>query len=285
MSTDINKIILTAIDQAETTILITDKEGIIIYTNPKFHTITKYTPEDIIGKTPRILASKQTSQQTYVELWQTLKSGTVWRGEFLNKTKDNNLFWEIATITPLRDETGEITHFMKIAEVMDELKHTILNLWSIVSLTTHYILILDPDMTIKFANDQLACDLGYKKETEMVGVNWMDHIPQYFKDVIPYVHDKLMQADTRYREFTNDISTLDGELINVKWFNSFIDGQYNWTLCVGIPLVVPDVEQSIRALRKYWKEAIQQDKMLIESIKEVSNLRQQADKINHESKI
>jgi hypothetical protein len=86
-----------------------------------------------------------------------------------------------------------------------------------------------------------------------------------------------MQADTRYREFTNDVITLDNNLINVKWFNSFIDGSYNWTLCIGIPLVVPDVEQSIRALRNYWREAIQQDKILIESIKEVSNLRQKED--------
>jgi len=283
MNTDINKIILTAIDQVETTILITDKEGIIIYANPKFYAVTKYTTEDVVGKTPRILASKQTSKQVYEELWRTLKSGTVWRGEFLNKTKNGNLFWEIATITPLRNETGEITHFMKIAEVMDELKHTVLNLWSIVSLTAHYILILSPDFTIKFANDQLAYDLGYKHETEMVGVNWMDHIPQYFKDVIPYVHDKLMQADTRYREFTNDIVTLDDNLINVKWFNSFINGQHNWILCIGIPLVVPDVEQSIRALRKYWKEAIQQDKMLIESIKEVSNVRKIENNLNNAS--
>jgi len=283
MDTHINNIILTAIEQAETTILITDKEGIIIYANPKFYAVTKYTTEDVVGKTPRILASKQTSKQVYEELWRTLKSGTVWRGEFLNKAKDGELFWEIATITPLKNDNGEITHFMKIAEAMDELKHTVLNLWSIVSLTAHYILILDPQFKIKFANDKLALDLGYKNEAEIVGVNWMDHIPQYFKDVIPYVHDKLMQADTRYREFTNDIVTLDDNLINVKWFNSFINGQHNWTLCIGIPLVVPDVEQSIRALRKYWKEAIQQDKMLIESIKEVSNVRKIENNLNNAS--
>jgi PAS domain S-box-containing protein len=283
MDTHINNIILTAIDQAETTILITDKEGIIIYANPKFYAVTKYTTEDVVGKTPRILASKQTSKQVYEELWRTLKSGTVWRGEFLNKAKDGELFWEIATITPLKNDNGEITHFMKIAEAMDELKHTVLNLWSIVSLTAHYILILDPQFKIKFANDKLALDLGYKNEAEIVGVNWMDHIPQYFKDVIPYIHDKLMQADTRYREFTNDIVTLDDNLINVKWFNSFINGQHNWTLCIGIPLVVPDVEQSIRALRKYWKEAIQQDKMLIESIKEVSNVRKIENNLNNAS--
>jgi PAS domain S-box-containing protein len=273
----VNRIILTAIDQAETTVLITDTEGIIVYANPKFYTVTQYTPEDITGKTPRILSSHQTSKQTYEELWTTLKSGIVWRGEFLNKTKNDTLFWEIATITPLRNEDGEVTHFMKIAEVMDELKHTVLNLWSIVSLTAHYILILGPDMTIKFANDQLASDLGYRNETEIVGKNWMDHIPQYFKDVIPYVHDRLMQADTRYREFTNDISTLSGEFINVKWFNSFINGQHNWTLCIGIPLVVPVVEQSIKAVRKYWKEAIRQDRMLIDSIKSVAALRQKED--------
>jgi len=275
MDTHINNIILTAIEQTETTIVITDKDGIIIYANPKFHEITKYTPEDIVGKTPRILSSGQTSRHIYDELWRSLTSGLVWRGEFLNKAKDGGLFWEIATITPLKDNNGEITHFMKIAEAMDELKHTVLNLWSIVSLTAHYILILDPKFKIKFANDKLALDLGYKNETEIVGINWMDHIPQHFKDVIPYVHEKLMEADTRYREFTNDIITLNGDLINVKWFNSFIDGTHNWTLCIGIPLVIPSAyEKSISSLREYWKEAIKQDRMLIESIQGISDLRQ-----------
>jgi PAS domain S-box-containing protein len=273
MDASINNIILTAIEQAETTVVITDREGIIVYANPKFYAVTKYTHEDIVGKTPRILSSGQTSRNLYDELWLSLSSGLVWRGEFLNKAKDGELFWEIATITPLKDNNGEITHFMKIAEVMDELKHTVLNLWSIVSLTAHYILILNPKFRIKFANDKLALDLGYKNEAEIVGVNWMDHIPQHFKDVIPYVHEKLMESDTRYREFTNDIITLNGNLINVKWFNSFIDGTHNWTLCIGIPLVIPESELSIKSLRKYWKEAIKQDRMLIESIKEISNLR------------
>jgi hypothetical protein len=93
-----------------------------------------------------------------------------------------------------------------------------------------------------------------------------------------------MEADTRYREFTNDIITLNGDLINVKWFNSFIDGTHNWTLCIGIPLVIPESELSIKSLRKYWKEAIKQDRMLIESINGISDLRQLENMKNDKNK-
>ena len=70
----------------------------------------------MLGKNPRILKSGHTSDEEYRSLWQTIKAGGEWSGEFLNKAKDGSLFWERALITSIKDEAGHITHFLAVKE-------------------------------------------------------------------------------------------------------------------------------------------------------------------------
>lgn len=109
-----------AVEQSPTTIVITDLSGTIEFVNPKFTQLTGYSAEEALGKNPRMLKSGKTAPETYEQLWQTITSGQLWEGELLNKAKDGTLFREHTTISPLRNQQGEITHFLCTKEDITE---------------------------------------------------------------------------------------------------------------------------------------------------------------------
>jgi two-component system, NtrC family, sensor kinase len=111
-----------AVEQSADLVIIADTQGRIEYVNPKFTQVTGYTPDEVIGQDPRILKSGKTSPEEYRRLWETITSGREWRGEFLNKRKDGALYWASASISPLRNYQGAITHFVAIEEDISELK-------------------------------------------------------------------------------------------------------------------------------------------------------------------
>jgi len=112
----------TAVEQSANSVIITDIHGIIEYVNPKFTTVTGYSREEALGCTPRILKSGKQPDQVYTELWETITSGREWRGELCNLSKTGNLFWELCSIAPIRNEQGVITSFVAIKEDITEHK-------------------------------------------------------------------------------------------------------------------------------------------------------------------
>ena len=113
----------TAVQQSPSIIVITDLEGKLEYVNPKFNEITGYTTQEVMGKTPRILKSEMISNSVYKKLWATILSGNTWHGEFYNKKKNNKFYWENAAITPIYDQEGKMTHFLKVAEDVTDHKN------------------------------------------------------------------------------------------------------------------------------------------------------------------
>ena len=111
-----NKKLKTAVEQSDNTIVITDKDGTIEYVNPKFTEITGYTSKEALGKNPRILKSGTQSKAFYKQLWQTISSGNIWTDEIQNKAKNGNLYWEQTTITPIKNEAGEIANYIAIKQ-------------------------------------------------------------------------------------------------------------------------------------------------------------------------
>ncbi len=101
-----------AVEQSADLVIITDLSGVIEYVNPAFEALTGYSPEEVIGRTPRILKSGQQAPALYQELWQTILSGGVFRGILVNRKKNGEIFFAEKTITPLRDTEGTITHFI-----------------------------------------------------------------------------------------------------------------------------------------------------------------------------
>ncbi|MBT7593239.1 MAG: PAS domain S-box protein [Candidatus Scalindua sp.] len=111
-----------AVEQSSSTVIMTDTKGNIEYANPKFTQLTGYSLEEAVGKTPRILKSGKTPREAYRELWKTIKSGNEWSGEFCNKKKSGELYWEYASISPVKDEKGDITNFIAVKEDITERK-------------------------------------------------------------------------------------------------------------------------------------------------------------------
>jgi PAS domain S-box-containing protein len=118
----------TAIEQSTASIVITGFDGNIEYVNPGFELITGYQASELIGENPNVLNAGTNSKEYYKELWDTIKSGKTWTGEFHNKRKSGELYWESAIISPVRDEKGEITHFVGVKEDITENKKLIAEL-------------------------------------------------------------------------------------------------------------------------------------------------------------
>ncbi len=114
-------LLLTAVEQAPVTILITDSSGAIQYVNPAFTAVTGYTPEEVLGRTPRILKSGAHTEVFYRSMWETLLRGETWSGNLVNRKRDGQLFHEEATISPVRDSAGRITNFVAVKSDVSEL--------------------------------------------------------------------------------------------------------------------------------------------------------------------
>jgi PAS domain S-box-containing protein len=109
-----------AVEQSPSAIIITNPEGLIEYVNPKFTEISGYASEEALGMNAADLG-KQSGEERE-EMWDIIRSGRVWRGEFWNKRRDGTLYWERASISAIRDETNMITHYVKISEDITQLK-------------------------------------------------------------------------------------------------------------------------------------------------------------------
>ena len=110
-----------AVEQSPAIVVITDLNGSIEYVNPKFTEMTGYTLAEALGRNPRILKSGETPAGEYRKLWETIQTGE-WRGEFHNRKKNGELYWESASICPIRDASGKPAHFIAVKEDITERK-------------------------------------------------------------------------------------------------------------------------------------------------------------------
>ncbi len=105
-----------AVEQSPVSIVITDTNGFIEYVNPVFFELTGYTRDEVMGKNPKILKSGMVPREDYEDLWETILSGHIWKGEFINKKKNGDLYFESATIAPVLDANEQITHFVAVKQ-------------------------------------------------------------------------------------------------------------------------------------------------------------------------
>ena len=110
------------IEQSPASVVITDLLGNVEYVNKRFTEVTGYTPEEIIGKHTRLLKSGDTPPEEYKLMWDTIIHKKEWRGEFHNKKKNGELYWELASISPIINETGEVTNFLAVKEDITHIK-------------------------------------------------------------------------------------------------------------------------------------------------------------------
>jgi PAS domain S-box-containing protein len=157
-----------AVDQSPVIVIITDTGGKIEYVNWKFTEVTGYSPEEVLGKTPRILKSGELPESIYKRMWDSITSGKDWRGEFHNKKKDGSYYWATATISSVRDAEGRITHFVAVQEDVTERKAQELRLGEVnetlgalVDASPLAVLTLDTSAGVKLWNSQAEKLFGW----------------------------------------------------------------------------------------------------------------------------
>lgn len=153
-----------AVEQSPVSVVITDRSGTIEYVNPKFTLITGFTPEEAVGQNPRILKSGEKSPEDYRVLWETITSGNEWRGTFHNKKKNGELYWESASISPIKDSDGNVTHFIAVKEditAIKEAQEELAKLSLVASKTDNAVIITDKDGFTEWVNDGYTRLTGY----------------------------------------------------------------------------------------------------------------------------
>lgn len=161
-----------AVEQSPSCVIITDTEGRIEYVNPRFEQLTGYSPEEVIGKTPRLFKSGVQTKEFYEQLWARILNGEKWQGEFVNRKKNGEIYWESASISPLRDSQGNITQFIKVSEDITAKKQAEENLrreqeFAIRLMETSPIgiVVLDKTGCITYVNNQILRISGFNRET------------------------------------------------------------------------------------------------------------------------
>jgi two-component system, sensor histidine kinase and response regulator len=121
-STQNQQMLAQAIETSPVAVVITDRNGCIEYANPTVVKITGYTLEELIGQNPRVLKSGEHPAEFYAEMWATLSMGKQWNGELCNRKKNGEIYWESASITPVKGPTDEVMHYVAVKEDVTERK-------------------------------------------------------------------------------------------------------------------------------------------------------------------
>ena len=215
-----------AFDLSANSIIITDAQGIIVYANPHFYEVTGFSPQEVLGQNPRII-KHEGSTIDYAQMWETIRRGNVWKGEFVNRKRSGELFWEKGTISPLKDYQGNITHFLAIKEDITLLKESEKLLQKA---SNFYFNMLEefPEMVWK-CDSNGKFDFFNKTLIEFAGLA-----------SIAENYDQAFRAAVHPEDFPRLKSNLDDHLIALSEFRIDLrllgrDGEYRWMHNHGKP--------------------------------------------------
>lgn len=178
----------TALESAADGILITDRTGTIMWANSAMSNVSGYSPGELIGKTPKIFKSGCHTEDFYRKLWRTITSGQTWKGEIINRRKDNQLRTDETTITPVSNEEGRITHFISICrDITDRelLRQEMSRIYTAVTHSKDGIMLLTKEGRPFFVNKSFVNMLGYE----------MSALPTELLEAI-YVSDESEDTDS-----------------------------------------------------------------------------------------
>ena len=247
-----------AIEQSPVSVVITDVDGNIEYVNPYFCHATGYSFSEVIGKNPRILKSEETPPETHTELWKTIVSGLPWRGEFINKKKNGDLYSEAVVITPIRNEAGKITFFVAVKEDITNLSEIQKALSDQLSFINHLvdavpnpIFYKDPMGLFRGCNKAYEQAFGIARQ-DLIGktVLELEYLPE--TDRIAYHAEDLHMIShnaTSHRQL--QINFANGNLREVLYWVSgfqFADGKPGGL--IGIIVDISDLKKQEEELRQ-----------------------------------
>jgi PAS domain S-box-containing protein len=190
-----------AMEQSANAVVITNLHGDITYVNPRFTEITGYTAAEAIGNNPKLLKSGYFTPEQYKEMWDTIISGNVWRGRFHNKKKNGKLYWESATITPIKNAAGDVASFMAIKEDItavieaeEQAKESQDMLLDFLDNANDMIQIVKPDFKFEYVNKQWIKTLGYAPE-KLFKMNIFDVVAHEARKNFTELYAKMTAGD------------------------------------------------------------------------------------------
>lgn len=166
-------ILAIALEEAANAIMVADRAGRILWVNRAFTDLTGYSGPEVVGRSTRLLKSGEHGSDVYQHLWSTILGGQVWCGELINRRKNGSLYDEEMTITPVRDASGTIRHFIAIKQDITERKRKEKALRLTQFTVDHAALAVfwvDPDGQVFYANAAAARLLGYSHD-ELLSMN------------------------------------------------------------------------------------------------------------------
>lgn len=246
----------TAVVQNPSMIIITNTEGEIEFVNPKFSEVTGYPSEEILGKNTRILKSGFHADEYYSEMWKTIKSGSEWHDEFLNKKKDGSLYWVETIISPIKELDGKITHFVAVQEditqrkkVLEQLVKSEEEFRSVWENSVDAMRLVNEDGIVVNVN-QAYCNL-FKVERELL-IGKIFNAAYVIRDEDKSLSNFIQRFKLRTirKKFETEIQLHNGEMIWVELTNAFIEIKNSAPLLLSI-------FRDITAYKKLLNETIQ----------------------------
>ncbi|MDD5595615.1 MAG: PAS domain-containing sensor histidine kinase, partial [Candidatus Omnitrophica bacterium] len=234
-----------AIKQSPSMVMITDLEGNIEYVNPKFAQITGYSQEEVVGKNSRILAWDKMPKEQGDQLWETINSGKEWRGEFRNRKKNGEFYWEFASISPIRNHEGKTIHYLAMKEDITErklieeaLQFSEEKYRELVENANSIILKMDTNGVVTFLNEFGQKFFGFS-EASIIGRNVIgtivpptDHSGQ---DLAAMIKD-IGEYPEKYINNENENMLSNSQRVWISWTNKAIyepNNKITGILCIG----------------------------------------------------
>jgi len=234
------------VEQSPVTVMITDKNGTIEYVNPIFSEVTGYSAKETIGQNPRILKSGHHPDSFYKDLWGTILSGKTWRGELLNRKKNDEKYWESTSISAIKNDEGDITHFVAVKQDITDQKRAEQAIMesqakyrNLVEYANCIIFQMDTRGNVTFFNRFAQDFFGYS-EVEILGRNVVGTIAPATdstgRDLEIMIQD-LVNHPEKYTDNENENIRRNGERVWVAWTNRAIyndENRLSEILCIGI---------------------------------------------------
>lgn len=224
-----------ALDVVDNMLVITDRSGRIVYVNPAFTRVTGYTNDEALGQNPRLLHSGIQDEAFYEQLWARILAGRTWSGELVNRKKSGELYTDRMTVTPLRDEAGEISHFVAVKR--DESDH----LAALTAGSPGGIAHTDRTGRLVYANRRLSTLLG-RGFDELLGSGWLEALGKPAADqVLADLASVTVGAD-----LVSTVELGDGRSFRVHYAPLLLGGDGQ----AGVVTTLEDVTVERDALRR-----------------------------------
>ena len=253
------KKLTVAIEQSPSSIAITDLKANIEYVNPRFTEVTGYTPEEVIGKNPRVLKSDLTPKDTFEDLWSTLTRGDIWHGEFINRRKNGETYWERTVIAPIRNEKGVIDHYVAVKEDITKFKEAeekSTRLGRVLEESWNEIYMFDPDTLLLIqVNKGARHNLGYSME-ELKKLTTVDIKPDYSSEYFRNIIDPLRAGKLPFILFQTRHQRKDGSIYPIEVRLQLVKTE-NTSIFVGIIQDITERNKAEDLLRKAKEDAEQ----------------------------